>query len=330
MNEGPPCLPKMLFSPLADVVVTSVEAGEEEIRVEVRSATEGAAYPGCGSWSRRVHGSYLRFPSDLPVVGRPVVLSLRVRRFVCTAPGCLRWTFVEQVPGLARRHGHSTEQLRSALGSLGLALAGRAGGRLAALIGIPVSRSTVLRMVHALPEPTPPPPTAVGVDEYAMRKGRVYGTVLVDVETRRPMELLPDREPETLAAWLAQHPQIKVVCRDRAPFYAEGATLGAPQALQVADRWHLWHNLGQAVERCVSQHRTCLRAAPPAAGPSQEPAAQETPTSPWPTGHRFADRVRARHAKVHALLEAGHSRRSIQRQLRMTYRTVKQLADART
>ncbi|GGL16822.1 hypothetical protein GCM10010094_92040 [Streptomyces flaveus] len=207
---------------------------------------------------------------------------------------------MEQVEGLTRRHGRWTERLRSALCSLGLALAGRAGGRLAELLGIPVSRSTVLGMVHALPAPTPPPPTAVGVDEYAMRKGRVYGTVLVDVETRRPVELLPEREPETLAAWLARHPQIKVICRDRAPFYAEGATLGAPQALQVADRWHLWHNLGQAVERCVSQHRTCWRAAPSAAEPSQEPAAEETPTSPWPTGHRFADRIRARHAQVHA------------------------------
>ncbi|WP_327308974.1 transposase [Streptomyces sp. NBC_01298] len=92
-----------------------------------------------------------------------------------------------------------------------------------------------------------------------MRKGRVCGTVLVDVETRRPLELLPDREPETLATWLAQHPQIKVICRDRAPFYSEGTTLGAPLALQVADRRHLWHSLGQATERCVSPHRCCLR-----------------------------------------------------------------------
>lgn len=160
----PPCLPKMLFAPLADVVVTSVDANEEEMRVEVRRTTDGAACPACGSWSRRAHGSYLRFPRDLPVFGRPVVLSLRVRRFICAAPGCLRRTFVEQVPGLTRRHGRWTERLRSALGSLGLALAGRAGGRFAELIGISVSRSTVLRMVHALAEPSPPPPTAVGVD----------------------------------------------------------------------------------------------------------------------------------------------------------------------
>ncbi|MFD5126900.1 ISL3 family transposase [Streptomyces olindensis] len=328
MNEVPPCLPEMLFASLADVVLTSVDTSGESIRVAARSAAEGAACPGCGSWSRRVHGSYLRFPGDLPVVGKPVVVALRVRRFTCATAECPRRTFVEQVPGLTRRHGRWTERLRSLLGSLGLALAGRAAGRLAELIGVRVSRSTVLRVVQALPEPSPPPPTAVGVDEFALRKGRVYGTVLVDVESRRPVELLPDREPETLAAWLAQHPQIKVVCRDRAPFYAEGAALGAPQALQVADRWHLWHNLGQAAERCVSQHRTCLRAAPPTAEPAKEPPAQETPASPWPTGHRFADRIRARHSQVHALLEAGHSRRSIQRQLRMTYRTVKQLADA--
>ncbi|MFE3684053.1 transposase [Streptomyces sp. NPDC059095] len=163
-----------------------------------------------------------------------------------------------------------------------------------------------------------------------MRKGHVYGTVLVDVETRRPIDLLPDREASTLAKWLAKRPGIEVVCRDRAPFFAEGATAGAPQAVQVADRWHLWHNLGEAAERCVADHRACLRGtAPEPPCPVEEPnAPTDSSGSPWPTGHRFADRTRANHAAVHALLAAGHSRRTIQCQLGMTYRTVKLLADA--
>ncbi|MFF0009650.1 ISL3 family transposase [Streptomyces tibetensis] len=237
---------------------------------------------------------------------------------------------MEQIPGLTRRHGQRTERLRSTMASVGLALAGRAGARLARVFGVSISRSTVLRLVDALPEPQPPAPRVVGVDEYATRKGRQYGTVLIDIETRRPVDLLPDREASTLAAWLAQRPGIEVVCRDRAPFFAEGATAGAPQAIQVADRWHLWHNLSEAAERTVAQHRHCLRVLVPEApepGPAPAPA-EEMSGSPWPTGHRFADRTRTTHANVHSLLEAGHSRRAIQRQLCMTYRTVKRYADA--
>ncbi|MFB8077415.1 transposase [Streptomyces sp. NPDC056013] len=169
----------------------------------------------------------------------------------------------------------------------------------------------------------------VGVDEYATRKGRVYGTVLVDVGTRRPVDLLPDRKASSLASWLAERPGIEIVCRDRAPFFAEGATAGAPQATQVADRWHLWHNLGEAAERAVARHRQCLRVlVPDPEGKADEPAPpEEKADSPW-RSERFANRVRARHATVHALLEAGHSRRSIGRQLQMTHRTVKSLADA--
>ncbi|MCX4672443.1 transposase [Streptomyces sp. NBC_01381] len=127
-----------------------------------------------------------------------------------------------------------------------------------------------------------------------------------------------------------QGPGVEVVCRDRAPFFAEGVTAGAPQAVHVADRWHLWHNLSEAAERTVVQHRRCLRVLVPEA-PEPEPAPVmpgENSGSPWPTGHRFADRTRTTHATVHALLEAGRSRRSIQRQLRMTSRTVKRYADA--
>ncbi|MCX5387429.1 transposase [Streptomyces sp. NBC_00083] len=154
-------------------------------------------------------------------------------------------------------------------------------------------------------------------------------TVLVDIETRRPVDLLPDREAGPVAAWLAEHPGIEVVCRDRAPFFAEGARIGAPTAVQVADRFHPWRNLGEAAERCVSPHRSCLRLTFVESVPEKASArAPAESGSPWPTGHRCADRTRAKHAAVHTLLAAGHSRRSIQRQLDMTYRTVQGLADA--
>ncbi|MET9879769.1 ISL3 family transposase [Actinacidiphila glaucinigra] len=301
MEEVALRLKELLFPSIADVAVVSV-----------------------------VHGSYLRFPADVPSGGRSVVLQLKVRRFTCGNSDCARRTFLEQIPGLTCRHGQRTERLRSTLAAVGLALAGLAGARIARVLGVSVSRSTVLRLVDALPDPEVATPRVVGVDEYATRKGRHYGTVLVDIETRRPVDLLPDREASSLAAWLAERPGVEVVCRDRAPYFAEGAATGPPQAVQVADRWHLWHNLSEAAERAVTQHRCCLRTLVPAdPEPEPEPGPEEGPPgSRWPTGHRFADRTRARHAAVHALLEAGHSRRSIQRQLGMTWRTVKQRADA--
>lgn len=295
MNEILLRLEELLFPSIADVAVLSADVNIAIVRVDVRCTATGASCPVCGAWSAQVHRSYLRFPADVPSAGRSVVLQLRVRRFTCGNAECRRRTFVEQIPGLTRRNGQRTERLRSTLAAIGLALAGRAGARLARVIGVSVSRSTVLRLVDALPEPEVPAPRVVGVDEYATRKGRHYGTVLVDVETRRPIDMLPDREASSVAAWLAHRPGIEVVCRDRAPFFAEGATVGAPQAVQVADRWHLWHNLSEAAERSIAQHRQCLRvlvAEAPEPTERELNPVEDSSSSPWPTGHRFADRTR--------------------------------------
>ncbi|MEW2391050.1 ISL3 family transposase [Streptomyces venezuelae] len=329
MNAVLPQLDELLFSAVEGVLVESVEATDTVVKVEARTTVGRAVCPECGSWSGRIHGSYLRFPRDLPTAGRLVVVSLRVRRFVCEEASCPRRTFAEQVPGLTRRFGRRTERLRSTLVSVGLALAGRAGALMTDAFKIPVSRNTLLRLIASLPDPVITTPRVVGVDEYAQRKGHNYGTVLVDVETRRPIDLLRDREADTLAAWLTERPGIEIVCRDRAPFFAEGATRVAPQAIQVADRWHLWHNLGEAAEKCVHRHHGCLRPMPT---PQEKPQEEAEPAalSPWPTGYRFAERTRAKHATIHALLAAGHSKRSVARQLGMTLNTILRFSRATT
>ncbi|MFJ6437880.1 transposase family protein [Streptomyces sp. NPDC091416] len=162
-------LKELLFPSIADVAVLSADVNIAIVRVDAQCTTDGAVCPVCGTRSNRVHGSYLRFPADVPSGGRRVVLQLRVRRFACGNPSCARRTFVEQIPGLTRRHSQRTERLRSTLASVGLALAGRAGARIAGVLGVSASRSTVLRMIDALPDPEVAAPRVVGVDEYATR-----------------------------------------------------------------------------------------------------------------------------------------------------------------
>ena len=243
----------------------------------------------------------------------------------------MKVTFAEQVSGLTSKHARQTPAVTAVLEAVALALGGRAGARLAGRLAAGLSRMTLPRLVRALPDPAmTASPRVLGVDEFALRKGHRYGTLLIDVETRRPVNILADRSSGSFAAWLAARPGAELICRDRAGVYSDGGSRGAPDAVQVADRWHLWHNLGEAVERAVSRHREHLPAGtmPQAQGTE---AAAEPPPPPEPPPARtgkIADRTRARHTDIHQMLATGSSIHEIAAALSLSRNTVRRFARA--
>ncbi|MFG2707406.1 ISL3 family transposase [Streptomyces sp. NPDC048386] len=314
----------LVFAGIDDVDVEAVTAAFGTVDVVARGRAAGAACPDCGRFSGRVHDSYQRTVKDLPLGGQSVAIRLTVRRFICGGNDCARRTFAEPFARLAVPYARFTTRLDHALERVGLALAGRAGARLAAQLGLRAGRMTLLRRVMALPDPQLSTPRVLGVDDFATRRGQNYSTVLTCGETHRVVDVLPTRDAGPLAAWLTTHPGVEIICRDRAGAYAEGARLGAPAALQVADRFHLWQGLGRAVETCVAAHRECLRAPAPPGPPDGTPP---NDPSPEPAGRR-AQRKKAAHAQVHELLAQGHSRRAIARHLGWGLNTVLRYAHA--
>ena len=292
-------------------------------------AAGAAACPRCGTRSSRVHSGYVRRLHDSPAGGRPVLIRLAMRRFLCTNPACKAVTFAGQADGLTARYQRRSVPLARLLSRVALELAGRAGARLAAALGITIHRSTLLRLVMTLPDPgITAAPEVIGVDDFALRRGHVYGTILVDAATGRVIDMLPGREAGPLADWLAAHPGAQVICRDRAGAYAEGARKGAPAAVQVADRWHLWHNLAEHTAKAVARHRSCLRqittSQPADQGTGPEPAAATAPES------RLEARMRDQHATVQALAARGLGIRGIARELGLDRKTARRFTQALT
>lgn len=295
-----------------------------------------ASCPGCGFACERYHGHYWRSLGDLPCFGRPVVLLVRVRRFRCDNETCPRHTFGEPLPEIARPRARHTERLRTMHQGIGLALGGSPGARLAAKMAMPVSGTTLLHRIRQVDKTPPAPPRVLGVDDWAWRKGCSYGTILCDLERRRVLDLLPDRTAESLAAWLKQYPSIAIVVRDRAGAYAEGTRQGAPEAIQVADRWHLLCNGSDALRDLLNQHHHNLRQAaqavatapsPPPAGeaPVAPPVAPEAPaqTKAQARSQASLQRREARFAEAVRLREQGLSIRAVARALGVERKTVR-------
>jgi transposase len=331
---GEACCLDLLFPHLRALHIDKVEEAGNAVVITARTRAQQAACHQCGASSARVNSRYRRRLADVGPAGRPVVIDLEVRRFFCGNAECQQRTFAEQVPTLTQRHQHRTVLARGLLEAVALALAGRAGARLASMLGIAVSRSTLIRLIRALPDPVTGQVTTLGVDDFAKRRGHCYATILIDMDTHRPIDVLDDRQAATFTEWLEQHPGVQVICRDRAGAYAEGGREGAPGAIQVADRFHLWQNLCDAVTKTVTACRADLHE--PAPEPSDQQPAEPAgsipaaPASPSPAEGGLATRSRERHAAIHDLLGQGHNLTQICQMLGLTRNTVRKFARAAT
>nr|WP_192764531.1 ISL3 family transposase [Actinomadura algeriensis] len=298
-----------MFAGLSGLVIDDVADEGERIRVRARSRKVPVRCPGCAVETACVHAWCERTVADLPVDGRPVLLQVRVRRLLCRNRRCPQRTFREQIPGVLERYQRRTARLGAQVGAVVRELAGRAGARVLTLLGVPVSRHTALRALLRLPLPDVTPPRVPGVDDFALRRSHSYATVLIDAQTRRRVDVLPDRRSGTLAAWLREHPGVEVVCRDGAAGYAEAVHQALPGALQVGDRWHIWHNFAQAAGKEVAVHSGCWASA------SRVRSLDGGKTT-----------TLARWHQVHDLLDAGVGLLECARRLNLALNTVKRYA----
>jgi transposase len=312
--------PQELLPTGAGLVLEHIQLCGEVVHLFVRPSAAGASCPACGVWSEAFHSSYARSIADLPISDRQVVVHLDVRRFRCHEPTCRRKTFVEQVPVLVERYARRTRRLRSDLEFIGLALGGQPWNRLCRRQKKPSSRTTLLRLVRALPEPPIDTPHELGVDEFAFRRGRRYGTILVDAGSHHVLDLLEDPSADALVKWLSEHPGVNVICRDRDGVYASAAARGAPGAMQVADRWHIVHNLADALERMAVRVLARLH--------KERADEDRSEPKPPPTGvavahGRIQSRNEHRHAQIQALRSKGMNITAIAEQLRLNRTTVR-------
>jgi transposase len=274
-------LVRIVFSGLSALVIDDVEDTGEAIVVRARTRGGAVACPGCGTETSRVHGYHGRTAADVPVDGRRVLVKVRVRRMRCPALGCKVQTFREQVSGVLDRYQRRISRLTAQVSAVARELAGRASARLLPALGIAVSRHTALRVLLKIPLPALAVPRVLGIDDFALRRGLVYATVLIDAGTGRRVDVLQGRTANVVEDWIRGHPGVEIVCRDGSGAYGEAVRSALPDAVQCGDRWHLWHLLGEAAAKEAAAHSACWAEG----APLQEGTRAETTAERWQQVH---------------------------------------------
>jgi len=243
------------FLPTAsNIRLIQVRSGWNSLEWVVSTATVGARYPYCGCVSRRIHSRYVRHLADAALRQIQVSIELHVRKFYCDKLGCERSIFTERVAGLAESYARRTIQLDELLRLIAFANGGECGSRVAAEMRMPVSPQTLIGLIRRHGAGAIVCGSVLGIDDWSFAKRKRYGSLIVDLEEHRVVDLLPDRLATTVSEWMKARPNIEVVSRDRGDNFIAGVTEGAPNSRQVADRWHLHHNLGEMLKRLVERH----------------------------------------------------------------------------
>jgi len=313
-----------------------VELRDGQFIIALRSRSSEATCPYCGHPSGSVQKRYWRRIGDLAIALTPVVLNVQARRFFCRNGSCPCRIFTEGINPLARRYARCTERLRQLCVDQALMSNASEAARVSSSRGIQISASTMLRRIRSDPTPEPEPVRILGIDEFAFRKGHTYGTVLVDQERHKVIDLLPDREPQTVVDWLKRHPQIETITRDRNGGFAAAASQGAPDAEQIADRWHLIHNLADALTKVLDGKRTVIKAVSqmenaahkkattecePLKNACENPLPRKAPKAKQRQGQSHSKRQEL-FDKIHLLSQSKLSGRAIARKLNLDPRTV--------
>ncbi|MCP4416145.1 MAG: ISL3 family transposase [Chloroflexi bacterium] len=270
---------ELLFPSKARLLIEDVQVQTGKINIYARGCVGRLPCPDCQQMSEKIHSNYQRHPHDLPCFGFRVQLHLRVRRFFCYQIACSRRTFAETFPELVCYKARRTQRLSQQQLAVAFAVSGEAGRRLLPSLAMPLSGDTLIRDIRHVSDEKVITPRVLGMDDWAKKRGHTYGTILVDLESRQPIDLLDSREAGDVTAWLKQHPGVEIISRDRAYEYAKAASEGAPEAEQVADRWHLLKNLREAVETMLRHKPTALVAAGKDLGKQEAKVIEETETA---------------------------------------------------
>lgn len=334
-------LAKLLFDHSSAVEIVNVESSDTDVHIHARTAQKVAICTSCHASTSRVHSRYTRSLRDTALASKPVVLHVQVRRFKCVNAECSRRIFSESIDEVALRFQRSTKRSLETQQRIALSLGGEAGSRLARFLGLPVSGDSLLRRLAMMKPPTAGTLRVIGVDDWAVRRGQTYGTLICDLERKCPVAMLQSRSAESLTAWLKDHPEIEVISRDRAGEYAKAATAGAPQAVQVADRWHLLRNATVALQKAIEPkqreiNEALTSAATALSEQSRMPESEQAVTIAPPecTTDCSVSSIgvsAAKVAKYEAVIELsskGHSQRSITRITGLSRKTVRKYLES--